>query len=261
MCKRINIDELTLEFCEKNPDKIDWSRINNSKTQLPDEFMRTFQHYLNWYSLSCHQDIPVDLVKLYRDKIDWMEMIERKQLPQTILILCPEAWRFCLFQYQTLSEEFIIVLVTIDKPDKIDWDNISRYQKLSPSFMKTYADDLDWVTMSRYQILPEYLIEIYQYRVDWTDIMKYQTLTDQFKSNHKFNYCLKDELFPNWNIKDIEEFKDIEKYGPIQRGLIEKYCIINKEIDMEKNKQRQSYWNRWRNRKKPDYTKYLSAIK
>ncbi len=279
MCKRININDLTLEFCKENPDKIDWSRINNSKTQLPYEFMRTFQHYINWNSLSCYQDIPIDLVKLYHNKLYWEQMVKRKQLPHNILILCPEHYWSYLYLYQMLSEKYLIALVIIDNLNETDWDNISKYQQLSPSFMRTYADKLNWKLLSQYQILPENLIEEFAYRVDWHDIMIFQTITEDFRETHKFSYCL-NNLYLNWTIEDIKEYNKYseqdDEYNDhfiIKKQLHEKYRIINKE---KEDKQEQiccenaqkmyniyniRWWDKWRTRPKCCYSKYYSAIK
>jgi hypothetical protein len=43
--------------------------------------------------------------------------------------------------------------------DKVDWYDVSRYQKLSEKFIEKYKDHVDWYGVSRYQKLSEDFIQ------------------------------------------------------------------------------------------------------
>jgi hypothetical protein len=81
---------------------------------------------------------------------------------------------------QKLSEEFI------DKyNDKFSWYYISIYQKLSEEFIEKYIDKVNWLCISECQKLSEEFIEKYSDKVNWYNISKYQTLSESFIEKHK----------------------------------------------------------------------------
>lgn len=55
-------------------------------------------------------------------------------------------------------------------PTYLYWDNISRYQKLSPQFMDRWCDKLNWQHVSTYQALPEEFIIQHLHLLDLTEI-------------------------------------------------------------------------------------------
>jgi len=63
---------------------------------------------------------------------------------------------------------------------KADWEEISKYQKLSEAFIEKYADKVDWTLISKYQKLSEPFIEKYADKVDWGEISEYQELSEPF---------------------------------------------------------------------------------
>jgi len=56
--------------------------------------------------------------------------------------------------------------------DKVDWYNISHYQKLSESFIREFQDKVDWSRISIHQILSESFIREFQDKVEWELINK-----------------------------------------------------------------------------------------
>ena len=54
--------------------------------------------------------------------------------------------------------------------DNVDWEQISRIQLLSESFIREFSDKVDWFWISSYQILSESFIREFSDKVDWNDI-------------------------------------------------------------------------------------------
>lgn len=65
--------------------------------------------------------------------------------------------------------------------DKVDWDYISEYQKLSEEFIREFKDKLNWDKISAYQILSEDFIMEFQDKVNWENILFFQKLSKDFK--------------------------------------------------------------------------------
>ena len=51
--------------------------------------------------------------------------------------------------------------------DKVDWNWISAFQKLSEDFIREFQDKVKWDYISTYQKLSEGFIREFQDRVDW----------------------------------------------------------------------------------------------
>ena len=67
----------------------------------------------------------------------------------------------------------------------VDWDYISRNQKLSEAFIERYANNVDWFWISEYQKLSEAFIEKYANKVDWLCISECQKLSTKFRKKWK----------------------------------------------------------------------------
>ena len=64
--------------------------------------------------------------------------------------------------------------------DKVDWENISLFQKLSEDFIRKFSDKVHWRNISRCQELSEDFIREFGDKVDWDNIFMYQNLSDDF---------------------------------------------------------------------------------
>ena len=51
--------------------------------------------------------------------------------------------------------------------DKVSWNYISIYQKLSEEFIREFQDKVSWYSISRYQKLYEEFIKEFQDEVNW----------------------------------------------------------------------------------------------
>ena len=62
----------------------------------------------------------------------------------------------------------------------VDWHRISKYQSLSETLMREYADKLDWYWISIHQKLSESFLREFADKLDWRYIVKHQSLSDSF---------------------------------------------------------------------------------
>jgi len=100
--------------------------------------------------------------------------------------------------YQKLSEEFIR-----EFSDKADWINISIYQKLSEEFIREFSDRVNWYNVSTYQKLSKEFIREFADKVCWHCISRYQKLSKEFiKKFKKFDLTISEN---NWLYKSKEE--------------------------------------------------------
>ena len=76
----------------------------------------------------------------------------------------------------TLNDQQII----LEFEDKVDWEGISEYQKLSEDFIREFKDNVYWNLISEYQKLSEDFIREFKDKVDWYRISKHQKLSEDF---------------------------------------------------------------------------------
>ena len=60
--------------------------------------------------------------------------------------------------------------------DRVDWSCISKFQKLTESFIEKFQDKVSWYWISACQKLTEGFIEKFQDKVYWYCISRYQKL-------------------------------------------------------------------------------------
>jgi len=68
--------------------------------------------------------------------------------------------------------------------DKVDWENVSVFQKLSVEMLEKYIDRLDLDYAAKYQRMPEWFIEKYSPRLNWKFVSANQTMSIQFMKAH-----------------------------------------------------------------------------
>ena len=78
--------------------------------------------------------------------------------------------------WQKLSEDFIR-----EFQYRVNWVSISIYQKLSEEFIREFKDKVRWVGISIYQKLSEEFIREFKDEVDWDCISECQQLSEEFR--------------------------------------------------------------------------------
>lgn len=76
-------------------------------------------------------------------------------------------------------EEIVInKLEDIPIEHNFDWDDISKYQKLSEDFIREFHNKVNWNMISKYQKLSEDFIKEFENKVDWDNISMFQKLSE-----------------------------------------------------------------------------------
>ena len=107
--------------------------------------------------------------------------------------------------------------------DKVNWNYISEYQKLSEKFIEKYSDKVYWGDISKYQMLSEEFIGKYSDKVCWGYISKYQKLSEEFITAH--NLKIEDS---NWLYKDNQYKLNFLKNLGLYEIVDDKYIIAYK---------------------------------
>ena len=99
---------------------------------------------------------------------------------------------------------------TVDEfKDKVDWNGISRYQKLSENFIREFKDKVSWIYISSNQKISEDFIREFKNKIDWLYISYNQNLSEDFIKEFKDKVNWYGISYNQKLSKDfIREFKD-----------------------------------------------------
>ncbi|HNW65783.1 MAG TPA: hypothetical protein PKO10_01060 [Aliarcobacter cryaerophilus] len=130
--------------------------------------------------------------------------------------------------------------------DKVSWNNISVYQKLSEEFIREFANRLRWINISTYQNLSEEFIKEFADRVYWHhNISAYQKLSEEFIREFADKVCwdcisfyqkLSEEFIREFASKI--DWKYISRYQKLSKEFIQEHkLIISKDNWLYKTKE------------------------
>jgi len=136
-------------------------------------------------------------------------------------------------KYQKLSESFIR-----EFQDKVSWEDISKYQKLSESFIREFKNRIKWRCISYSQKLSESFIKEFKDKVEWYYISSSQKLSESFirEFEDKVNW---NRISSSQKLSEsfIREFKDkvywnrVSEYQKLSESFIRKFKDkINKKL-------------------------------
>ena len=116
--------------------------------------------------------------------------------------------------------------------NKLDWNYISKYQKLSEDFIREFQDKVDWYFISIYQKLSEDFIREFQDKVNWDCISIYQKLSEDFirEFQDKVNWDWV-SIYLKLSEEFIREFKDkvnwysISEYQKLSDSFFEEFGL------------------------------------
>ena len=142
-------------------------------------------------------------------------------------------------QYQKLSEKFIR-----EFQDKDNYLDISVYQKLSEEFIREFQDKVNWGYISTYQKLSEEFIREFQDKVKWYCISEYQKLSEnfirEFKDKVNWIYISKCQKLSEDFIREFQNeiyWDDISKYQKLSISCIREFNLkIDPDNWLYKNK-------------------------
>ena len=72
-----------------------------------------------------------------------------------------------------------------DFSDRVDWNWISYYHRLSEMFIRKFADNVDWIWVCCFQKLSEKFIREFSSKVHWDILIKRDDLSEEFKNKIK----------------------------------------------------------------------------
>ena len=127
-----------------------------------------------------------------------------------------------------MSEDFIR-----EFKDEVDWDEISKNQKLSEEFIKEFEYNIDWTVITKYQRLSEKFIKEFKDELDWEYICLYQVLSDEFIEEFK------DKII--FSRPNIIFTRDIEPLHPCVSGAKKYLKIWDKDQEITWNELIEKY--------------------
>ena len=142
-------------------------------------------------------------------------------------------WNY-ISKYPKLSEDFIR-----EFQDKINWKYISIYQKLSEDFIREFHNKIYWNYISYTQKLSEKIIREFQNKVNWKYISHYQKLSEDFirEFQNKVNWYYI-TIYQKLSEDFIREFQDKFDWDNISKNQILRKEFI-KEFEDKINKEEQ----------------------
>ena len=107
-----------------------WQMISRETNGvLNDAFIMKFDRYLDWSLLSENYNFSLNMLRIYQHRVSWGSVLMRTQFPESFLREMAPNFDDC-------------------------WFAVSKYQKLSQSFIRDYAEQLDWFYIPKYQVVP-----------------------------------------------------------------------------------------------------------
>jgi hypothetical protein len=109
--------------------------------------MLEYEMDVSWLAVSVHE-ISENMIRAYSDKLVWLYISEKQ-----------------------MSDDFIDEFVHL-----LDWNKVSKYQKLSKNIICKYADLLNWQYVCEFQILDEFLIDKFVHKIHWGALARNQNI-------------------------------------------------------------------------------------
>jgi hypothetical protein len=144
----------------------------------------------DWYNIWSKQNIDINFVSKYIDKVQWHPLSSNKNIVSLEFIqMYGEDIIWQEFTKHSISENILVHFLY--KFDFFCWSNICRYTELSNEFIKTYLQYMDIGTVLRYQVLSQNLLN---------------------------------DIVDNFNETDFDfNFQNIAVYQPLSKDFIIKY--------------------------------------
>jgi hypothetical protein len=161
--------------------------------KLTDKLIRKFSYKFDnnhWNEICQHQILNEQIIEENIDKVNWVFISIYQELSENFIY---KYWTkllpFMIFAHQKLSSEFIDKIISTKGEKDIDWNYITKYQKLNEKFIKKYENKILWNYIWNSQTFSEeYIRELYnkanepysRISLNWVDICIYQKLSENF---------------------------------------------------------------------------------
>jgi len=155
------------KFLIKHSSEIFWREISKNQ-KLSEEFIEKFENKVDWRRISSYQELSENFIRKFSNKVWWKEISESQKLSKEFIIEFIKKINFNRVRMNNkikLSKEDIeeirklkrnfwkntpitlqnyeTILGDITQLSKEDWIIISKEQKLSKEFIKSFLDKLD----------------------------------------------------------------------------------------------------------------------
>lgn len=179
---------------------VNWTNIF-SWQKLSEEFLYEFEDRLSASNLDLILKnkrivLSEDFYESYLSVIDMDVLMGYRHLSMNFINKHIDKIHFAYIYNHVLSEDFIE-----QYQDRVNWSDISQFQKLSESFIEKHQDKVNWSYISQFQILSETFIEKYSHKLSLYFVIRSQKLSEEFIRRH-----IKD-----FNLNDICEFQDVSE--------------------------------------------------
>lgn len=184
---------------------------------------------IDWDNISKKDNLSYNFIIKYKKYINWYSIINNRHYNEKIFARCIDCIPlYKLITSRKLSEEFIEkYIVTTDKY----WEEISRFQNLSESFMDKYKDKLNWDMMMISQAMSEEFIISHIDYINWKSLSIYKRdyLSADFllKYKDKVHWDIISDKYKYFSNEDLEKLHDLILWDT----YINKHYILEEIID------------------------------
>lgn len=226
---------LSEEFIRDHKYKLDWGMISSTQI-LSESFIIEHEEFVDWEEISCFQMLSESFIERYRDKLSMRQILKNqilsvdfiqkhqnypdfwdyvswnKHLTEEVLEAFVNKWHWqFIYYYVPLSENFLEAHLPINTGE---WDNLSRKQSLSLSFIQKHQEHIHFYKLSLNEHLTEEIIEQFKDQLHWYAIGKHFPLT--FEMIQKYITFLDENvIYKNKNIvltkKQKQMIRDLKR--------------------------------------------------
>lgn len=146
---------------------IDWNWLVKN-VKLDEYMLQKFWDKFRPNDISRYQTITPTIAKQKLNSINWI-IAGKHPLQEEVIHIAHDylVWETICKRQKDLSEELLIKFA-----NKLHWKNVSRYQRLTPGFIRKYRKKLDMQLITQYQDLPADLIKELEDAIDFSLLLK-----------------------------------------------------------------------------------------
>lgn len=146
---------------------IDWKWLVKN-VKLDEYVLLKFWDKFKPNDISRYQSITYTIAKQKLNSINWV-IAGKHSLPEEVICIAHDylVWAIICKRQKGLSEELLVRFA-----NRLHWKNVSRYQRLTPNFIRKYRKKLDMQLISQYQDLPIDLIKDFEECIDFSLLAK-----------------------------------------------------------------------------------------
>lgn len=142
---------------------LNWSILSKNQCVMTEDMIATFSTHVNFEELSKRPNLPLNIIRRFKDQLNW----------------------YTLCQTQQFSETFLHEMVTDLHITNIDWSIVARNQRLSENFLTTHMAFICehasyhhfWTVLAQRHVLSDDFILEHILELPWWALCQYQKLS------------------------------------------------------------------------------------